>query len=131
MNAQTDFTVRGAATAMAIALALSGAACASAPEIKPDRQLASAETSIEFAEENGAREYGPGALDRAKAQLDQAEIAAANEEYELALRLAERAELDAELAMAKTNHLKAEQALREIQESIRLLRAEIARNQTS
>lgn len=131
MTTLTHFASRGSAIGLTMVLALTGAACASAPEVKPERQLASAETSIEFAEENGAREYGAGALDRARSQLDQAEIAAANEEYDLALRLAERAELDAELAMAQTNHLKAEQALREIQESIRILRAEIARSRTS
>lgn len=126
MKIQRDLIVDG----MAITLALSCTACASAPDI-PERQMASAETSIEFAEQNDAREFGPAALERAKTQLDQAEIAVANEEYELALRLAERAELDAELALAQTNHEKARLALQEIQESIQTLRREIARNQSS
>lgn len=126
MKIQRDLIV----DCMAITLALSCTACASAPDI-PERQMASAETSIEFAEQNDAREFGPAALERAKTQLDQAKIAVAHEEYKLALRLAERAELDAELALAQTNHEKAQLALQEIQESIQTLRREIARNQSS
>lgn len=114
----------------AVVLALSCVACASAPE-RPDRQLARAETGIEFAQESGAREFGPAALKRAETQLERARTAADNEEYEHALHLAQRAELDAELAVAQTNHEKAELALREIRESIRTLQAEIARKQSS
>lgn len=112
------------------ALALTTVACASAPD-RPDRQMARAESSIEVAQETGAQQYGPAALERAQKQLDQAEVAAANQEYELALRLAERAELDARLAVSQTNHLKAAAALEELQQSIDSLRREIARNQAS
>jgi hypothetical protein len=114
----------------AIVLAFGCAACASAPD-RPEAQLASAETSIEFAEENGAQEFGPAALERARTELERARQAAVNEEYQLALELAERAELDAELAAAQTNHEKAVVALLEIQQSISTLRREIARNQSS
>lgn len=126
MTSVASITLKGTA----IALALSCVACASAPDI-PDRQLARAETSVEFAQRNDGQEFAPAALERARKQLDQAQTAVANEEYELALRLAERAELDAQLAMAQTNHQKAVIALREIEESIETLRREIARNQTS
>ena len=126
MKTVASMTLKGTA----IALAMSCVACASAPDI-PERQMARAETSIEFAEQNDAQEFGPAALERARNQLDQAGTAAAHGEYELALRLAERAELDAELALAQTNHEKAELALHEIQESIETLRREIARNQSS
>jgi hypothetical protein len=114
----------------AIAVAFSCAACASSPGLA-EPQLASAATSVEFAEENGAREFGPAALERAQTELEMARTAAAEKEYETALRLAERAELDAELAAAQTNHEKAVIALLEIQQSIQTLRREIARNQTS
>lgn len=113
-----------------LGLAMTCVACASSPEV-PDRQLARAETSIEFAQENGAREHGPAALERAQNQLESARAAAAEQEYDRALRLAQRAELDAELAMAQTNHEKAALALFELREGIEELRREIARNQSS
>jgi tetratricopeptide (TPR) repeat protein len=126
MNANRNIILNAAV----IVIALSCVACASAPQV-PDRQLASAKTGIEMAEQNGAREFGPAALERARKQLEQARIAAANKEYDHALYLAKRAELDAELAMAQTNHGKSALALQEIQESIQTLRREIARNQSS
>lgn len=114
----------------AIAVAFTCAACASNPNLA-ESQIASAATSVEFAEDNGAREFGPAALERAQTELEMAKTAAAEKEYETALRLAERAELDAELAAAQTNNEKAMIALLEIQQSIQTLRREIARNQTS
>ena len=114
----------------ALLLALGCTACASSME-RPEQQLASAETSIELAEQNDAREFAPAALERAQTQYKQAKTAAANEEYESAERLAKRAELDAELAMAETSNGKAMLALQELQESIQALRREIARNQSS
>lgn len=114
----------------AVVAAFGCAACASNPNLA-ESQLARAETSVEFAEENGAREFGPAALERAQTELEMARAAAAEKEYETALRLAERAELDAELAAAQTHHEKAMIALLEIQQSIQTLRREIARNQSS
>lgn len=126
MTSVTSITLKGTA----IALAVSCVACASAPDV-PEGQLARAQTSVEFAEQNDGQQFAPAALERARKQLDQAQTAVANEEFELALHLAERAELDAQLAMAETNHEKAVIALQEIEESIETLRREIARNQTS
>ena len=126
MNTLGSTVLKGAT----VALALSTVACASNPD-RPDRQMARAESSIEVAQETGAQQYGPAALERAQKQLEQAEAAAAERDYELALRLAERAELDARLAVAETNHLKAAAALEELQQSIETLRREIARNQAS
>jgi hypothetical protein len=107
---------------------LVGSGCAAQPD-RPEGQLARAETSIEFAEENGASEYGAAALGRARTHLATARDFAGEGEYELALQAAEKAELDAELAAARTNRHKAEEALVEINESIATLRREIAREQ--
>ena len=115
------------ATALAASvLVVSG--CATQPD-RPERQLVRAETSIEFAEQSGAGEYGTAALGRARAHLDAARDFANEGEYEYALQAAEKAELDAELAAARTNRHKAEDALEEINESIATLRREIAREQ--
>lgn len=115
-----------ATTLAASVLVMSG--CAAQPD-RPERQLARAETSIEFAEENGAGEYGTAALGRARAHLETARDFADEGEYALALQAAEKAELDAELAAARTNRYQAEEALAEINESIATLRREIAREQ--
>ncbi len=116
-----------AAMASATSLLLLTACASSAP--RPDSQLASAKTGIELAEESGAREYGPTALERARTKLAQARAAADRDENETALRLATEAELDAELAASQAGRYKAEEALAEINDSIRTLRQEIARNQ--
>jgi len=122
-----NFTFAGAAFA-AVMLVASG--CASAPD-RPERQLARAETSIEFAEQNGASEYGSTALDRARYHLEIAQNEADEGDHADALRHAEKAELDAELAAAQTSTGKASEALEEIRKSIETLRREIARNEFS
>lgn len=114
-----------AAGALAL-LFLSG--CATSGD-RPDGQLAHASESIEAAEQTGAREFAPAALEMAKDKLDRARTATERGDHEIALRLAREAELDAELAAAQANRGKAQDALDEINESIRTLRNEIARNQ--
>lgn len=125
MKSQPSIILKGTV----LSLALASVACSSAPE-RPDQALTRAETSVELAEQNDAREFGPTPLQRAQDQLEQAQTAASDKDYEAALQLAERAELDAELALAQTNHQKAVLALLEIQESIETLRQEITRSQS-
>lgn len=123
----TQQLVTGSSLATLI-LALS--ACAASPE-RPERELARAESAIELVAENGGEEYGQPAFDRARARLDRARQAAAEGDYREALRLAEEAELDAEVAAAQTSHLKAQEALTDINGSIEVLRREIERAQSS
>lgn len=102
-------------------------ACASSPE-RPDQDLARAEAAISQAEQSGARQYGPVALDDAREKLAKARTAVAEEEMLLAERYAEEAALAADLAAAKTRTGKAERAVEELEDSIAVLREEIARN---
>lgn len=104
------------------------AACASTGD-RADEQLAHASESIEAAEQSGGREYGPVALESAQTKLTLARIAMERGEHEEALRLAHEAELEAELAAAQASRGKAEDALEELDDSIRTLREEILRNQ--
>lgn len=104
------------------------AACASSPE-RPDQDLARAEAAIGQAEQAGAREYGPVALDDAREKLDQARAAVAEEKMLVASRYAEEAALTADLAAAKARTGKAEQAVDQLEKSIAVLREEIARNE--
>lgn len=115
--------------AMLVATTLLSLGACAASGTRPDVELARAQTSIDLAEESGAREFGLTALEHARNHLAEAQRAADDREYETALRLAHEAELDAELAAAQTDHQKSELALAEIKESIATLRREIARNE--
>lgn len=118
-------TLRIGSAAIAAGVLMVGG-CASSPD-QPVEQLARAEQSIELAEQNGAREFGSPALDKAQTKLARARLAAEEGEYEKASRLATQAELDAELAAAQSSRGKAQESLREINASIATLRDEVAR----
>lgn len=112
--------------AAAAALVLSGG-CAGTPEA-PHQALARAEAGIESAEQSGARQYGTEELDAAREHLRQARTAVDREEMIAAERHAEKAAVDAELAAAMARNQKAQASVRELNESIEILREEIARN---
>lgn len=112
--------------AMLVVLAALGA-CASSPE--PVADLARAEASIEQAEKSGAREYGPVELDAATDKLASARAAVAEGEMVLAENYAEEAALAGELATAKARTGKADAAVKDMEDSIAVLREEIARYQ--
>ncbi|MDX1460332.1 MAG: DUF4398 domain-containing protein [Xanthomonadales bacterium] len=103
--------------------------CASSHEML-DEEFASARTSIELAEQSGAREFAPASLERARERLSGAELALERGDEELALRLLAQAELDAELAAAQADRGKADEALAEVNDSIDDLRREIDRNRS-
>lgn len=115
----------GFAAAVAALVLLAG--CASTPEA-PHQALARAEASIDNAEQSGARQYGTDALDSARQHLTQARAAVDREEMIAAERHAEKAAVDAELAAAMARNQKAQASVREINESIDILKEEIARN---
>ena len=124
MNTFITYAATIAATSLLVVLG----GCAASQE-RPDEQLASAKTSIDIAEESGAREFGMTALERARDKLSRAQKAAEREQYTLARALATEAQLDAELAASQANRHKAEEALAEINDSIETLRREIERNE--
>jgi hypothetical protein len=102
------------------------AACGGTPE-RPVEDLARAEAGIRQAEQGGAERYGAMELQSARDKLERARAAADDEEMAEAERLAEEAALDADLAAAKTRSRKAEAAVRQVEDSIAMLREEIAR----
>lgn len=109
-------------TALVAAAALAG--CASAP--RPVGELAVAKATVAQAEPAGAR-YAPQQLRVAQLKLQRAETAMANENYELARRLAEQAEVDARLAWSMAESEQARQALAEVQRSTQTLKQELQR----
>lgn len=122
-----ETTDRAKVAASLLLLAALGA-CASSPE-RPDQDLARAEAAIGQAEQSGARQHGPVALDDARQKLAKARAAVAEEEMRVAERYAEEATLAADLAAAKARTGKAERAVEELEDSIAVLRQEIARHQ--
>lgn len=99
--------------------------CASTPA--PMQQIAVSKAAVTQASRGDSNEYAPLELKSAREKMDRAEIAMTEENYALAGRLAEQAEVDAKLAETKTKVAKAEKTIAEAQASNRVLREEIDR----
>jgi predicted S18 family serine protease len=110
-------------TALPILLLLTGACATTNP---PTQQLTETETVIRQADQIGAGDYAPLEIRQARQKLEQARAAYNKEDFEEAARLAEQAKVDAELAQIKTLSGKAQLAVRELRESIRLLEEELS-----
>ncbi|MCH8569663.1 MAG: DUF4398 domain-containing protein [Balneolales bacterium] len=95
----------------------------------PTQQLTETQMVIQQAEQDGAEEYAPLEIREAKIKLNLAREAVEKEEYEEAILLAEQARVSAELAQVRAQSGKAQKAVAELRESIRVLKAEIERNQ--
>lgn len=84
--------------------------------------------AIQQAEQVGANDYAPLEIREARRKLDMARSAIDEEDYEIAQIYVEQALVDAELAHIKTLSGKAQMAVTELRESIRILEEEINRN---
>ncbi|MDZ7589882.1 MAG: DUF4398 domain-containing protein [Rubrivivax sp.] len=107
----------------AAALALLGA-CASTPP--PTAEIAVGRAAVERASGPAAAE-APVELAAARDKITRANAAYANEDYDLARRLAVEANADATLAEAKSRSVRSDRALAEVREGIRMLRVEMTR----
>lgn len=108
-------------------LAVILASCASTRP--PMQEIAQSEAVINQADQVGAEEYAPLEIREARKKLQNARELESEEKYEEARRMALRAEVDAELAEAKALSEKAQNAVQQLRESIRLLKEEIERKQ--
>ena len=109
----------------AAAVALAG--CATRADA-PNSELATAQSSVDRVSATPTiATAAPVEMQSARDKLNLAQRAMANKDYEQARRYAEQAEVDARLAESKVAASRSEQALREIQESIRGLTTEIDR----
>lgn len=95
----------------------------------PTDKLTRTQVAINQAEQVGARDYAPLEIREAKKKLEKAQELIEQKKYEQAARLSDEAEVDAQLAEAKTVSGKAQKAVRELRESIKALKQEIERNQ--
>lgn len=115
-----------AAVAVASALSvliLSG--CASTSDV-PREQMAVARAAVDRAA-GPAGADSPVEVSQAREKLERAIAAVARKDYDVARRLAEQAESDANLAEAKSHSVRSNRALLEVREGIRQLREEISR----
>ncbi len=103
------------------------AGCATAPA--PREQMAVARTAVADADAAGATRYDAIDLNRAHDKLNAATLALGAHDYDQAHRYAEEAEVDANLAATRTRSAKTQNAVAEVRESLRALRAEISRSE--
>jgi predicted nucleic acid-binding Zn-ribbon protein len=111
--------------AMVVGAVLAG--CSSVSEVTRER-VARSETAVQQATQTvGRSESGALELQRAREQLDAARRALDEHDAQQAERAATRAQLDAELAVAKSQSAAARKAADELLASIKTLREEAAR----
>ena len=108
-----------------VAAAIFIAGCASIPA--PTEQMAVSKVEVSNASSAGGNEFAPLEIKSAMDKMDSAERAMAAEDYVLARRLAEQAQVDAQLAAAKARAAKAQKAAKALQTDNRVLRQEIDR----
>ena len=104
---------------------LSVSGCASTGDM-PREQMAVARAAVDRAA-GPAGADAPIEVSEARSKLERATAAVARKDYDEARRLAEQAEVDANLAEAKSHSVRSSRALQEVREGIRQLREEIAR----
>ena len=95
---------------------------------KPTDELTKAHTVVEQADKGNAQRYAAADLQRAHDELGEAERADAQKKYLEARRLAQRAEADADVAVARGNSAEAQKAAEEIAQSNSTLKQEAQRN---
>ena len=113
-----------AATAAAAAAVLASVSCASGPP--PNADLVGAHTLVAQAEQSGAQQYASANLEAARSELRQADQVAKDKPV-LAIRLAQESSVDAQLALARTRAVKAEQSLRQVNSGTASLQSESER----
>jgi hypothetical protein len=96
-----------------------------------NNQLANSREAIDQAKIAGAPETAPGDFNAAANKLTQANDAAKNRDEDNAMRLAQQAQVDANLARAKTDSTQAKIAATELEKSNLILRELAARTRTS
>jgi hypothetical protein len=110
---------------MSVSAVMLIAGCASSPA--PTEQMAVSRAAVNNALSTGGNQFAPVQTKSALDKMTAAEQAMADKNYELALRLAEQAEVDARLAAEIVRSTKAQKAADALQEDIRVLREEIER----
>ena len=122
-------TISGLRNAALCAIAFGIVACASAP--MPVEKLAVAKSSIERAEQAQAAQFAQVELNTARNKFAAAQAAADKKDAEVAARMADQADVDAQLAEATARAKQQEQMVNEMESSLRDLRNETLRSSGS
>jgi hypothetical protein len=110
---------------LAASLALLGGCASKHP--MPSEQMAVAEAALKRADTSATHENAAGELQIATAKLAGARQAVNSKEYEQAKRLAEEAQVDAQVAELRAQSVSSRKAAQESQDAARVLREEINR----
>jgi len=110
---------------LAACAALALAACASTPP--PTEQLAVSTAAVANAAGAGATELAPVEMKSARDKLDRAKLAMVSKDYGSALTLAQEAQVDAGVAQAKAQSVKARKTAETVREASRALSEEMDR----
>ena len=101
------------------------AGCASVSA--PTEQVAVSKAALANAVRAGGPEFAPAEMRTAREKLDSADKAMTEKDYQRARWMAEQAQVDAQLAVAKASSAKAQRAALAVQEDGRVLREELNR----
>lgn len=112
-----------AAAAAAVLVFLAG--CASTPP--PTSQMAVSNAALAQAVASGSVEYAPREMGMARDKMARANLAMVAKDHDMALSLAQEAQVDAQLAASKTEAAKAKKAAAALDEASRALREEMNR----
>jgi hypothetical protein len=121
------FTLNGIRNGILCGVAFGIVACASAPA--PIEKLTIAKTSIERAEQAQAAQFAQVELNSARVKYAAAQAAADEHDAEVAARMADQADVDAQLAESTARARQQEQLVTEMDASLRDLRDETLRKQ--
>lgn len=121
-------TLNGIRNAIWCAVAFGIVACASAP--MPVDKLAVAKSSVDRAEQAQAAQYAQVELNTARNKLAAAQAAADKHDADVAARLADQADVDAQLAEYTSRAKQQQQLVDQMDASLRDLRNETLRNST-
>jgi hypothetical protein len=92
--------------------------------------MAVTKAAVDSAVKADGTQYAPLELKSAQDKLTAANTAMATKDYKKADRLAEQAQVDAQLADVKARAVKAQKAVQDSQEGLRVLHQELERNGT-
>lgn len=120
-------TLNGIRNGILSGIAFGIVACASAPP--PIEKLTLARTSIERAEQAQAAQFAQVELNSARVKYAAAQAAADKHDVEVAARMADQADVDAQLAESTARAKQQEQLVAEMDASLRDLRNETLRKQ--
>ena len=119
-------TVNGIRNALWCSIAFGIVACASAP--MPTDKLAVAKTAVDRAEQAQAAQFAQVELTTARNKLAAAQAAADKHDADVAARMADQAEVDAQLAEYTARAKQQEQLVDQMEAGLRDLRNEAQRN---